>query len=323
MDVSGDRPGMSRREALRISGGAGLGLLLSGESLWAILVQEAEGQAAQLASRPIPSSGERIPVVGIGTARRYNLSESGDEYPVLRQVLADLPRLGGKVVDTAPSYGQSEELLGRFMKELGNRDRLFLATKVGRGGHGREAAEEEMNRSFQLLGTDRLDLMQVHNLNGWERMLPLLREWKASGRIRYYGVTVSSVRHREALETILATEALDFVQLDYAIDNRGAEERLLPLAADRGVAVLVNLPFGRGRVFELFGDRPLPGWARELGIRSWAQFALKYVLSHPAVTCVIPGTARPEYLADNLAAGRGPFPDAATRRRMVALVDAA
>src|SRR5690606_22581172 len=192
--------------------------------------------------------------------------------------------------------------------ELGIRDRLFIATKVGAGRNGMIAAVEEMEGSFRRLRTDRIDLLQVHNLAGIDEVLPVLREWKADGRIRYLGVSTSSDRQYDDFVAVMAREELGFIQVDYAIDNRGAETRILPLAAERGIAVLTHLPFGRGRVLEAFGERPLPDWASAVGIESWAQFALKWVASHPAVTCAIPGTATLAYLRDNLGAAHAPLP---------------
>lgn len=308
---------LGRREALRVGGGLAAGLLLG------IRRDARAATTAPLVTRPIPSSGERLPVVGVGTARRYDVGTAETERAPLREVLRDLPRLGGKVVDTAPSYGAAEIVVGDLVAELGNRRELFIATKVGRGRDGVAAGVAEMEESLARLRTDRIDLVQVHNLAGVGEMLPVLREWRQGGRIRYYGVTTSSARQHDALVRLMQRERLDFIQVDYAIDNRAAEERILPVAADRGVAVLTNLPFGRGRVFRALGAQPIPGWAAELGIDSWAQFALKYVVSHPAVTCAIPGTARRRYLVDNLGAAREPLPDAAARRRMAALLDGA
>ena len=277
---------------------------------------------ARLTTKPIPSTGERIPIIGIGTARRFDVAPEAAERDELRKVLKALPKLGGCVVDTAPSYGRAETVIGALMDELGNRDELFIATKVGAGRNGLTAAVEEMEGSFRRLRTDRIDLLQVHNLAGVTEVLPVLREWKEDGRIRYLGMSTSSDRQYDDFVAVMEREELDFIQVDYAIDNRGAETRILPLARERGIAVLTNLPFGRGRVLDAFGDRPLPDWARAVGIDSWAQFALKWVVSHPAVTCAIPGTATLEYLRDNLGAAHGPLPDADTRARMAALIDA-
>jgi aryl-alcohol dehydrogenase-like predicted oxidoreductase len=270
-----------------------------------------------LLTRPIPSSGEKLPLIGIGTARRFDVSTAEEKAP-LREVLRELPRLGGRLVDTAPSYGVAESIVGELVAELGNRDALFLATKVGAGRNGAEAGIAEMNASLARL--KRIDLLQIHNLAGVDVMLPILREWKDAKRIRYHGISTSSDQQYDALEAIMKREKLDFIQIDYAIDNRLADERILPLAADRGIAVLTNLPFGRGRVLSAFKDKPIPDWAKELGIETWAQFALKWVVSHPAVTSAIPGTAKLDYLKDNIGAAHGPLPDAATRKKMMEIV---
>lgn len=279
----------------------------------------AEKAPAPLLTRPIPSSGEKLPLIGIGTARRFDVKAAEEKAP-LREVLRELPKRGGKLVDTAPSYGVAEAVVGELIAEIGNRDALFVATKVGAGRGGAEAGVAEMNASFEKLHTKKIDLMQIHNLAGVDLMLPILREMKDAGRIRYHGISTSNDQQYEALEAIMKREKIDFIQIDYAMDNRLADERILPLAADRGIAVLTNLPFGRGRVLSAFEGKPVPDWAKELGIGSWAQFALKWVVGHPAVTAAIPGTAKLAYLEDNLAASRGPLPDAATRKKMVELL---
>lgn len=278
-------------------------------------------QKTELVTKPIPGTNERLPVIGIGTARRFDVSSEKELAPI-REVLQNLPKLGGKLVDTAPSYGNAEAVIGDMLAELGNRDQIFLATKVGAGNRGADAGIAEMEASMKRLRTNRLDLLMVHNLNGIKEMLPVLRDWKEKGRTRYIGMSTSFDRQYGDFAAIIEREKLDFIQIDYAIDNRDAEKRILPLAADRGMAVLTNLPFGRGRVFDAFGKKPIPDWARELGIETWAQFALKFIVSHPAVTVAIPGTARPDYLVDNLGAARLPMPDAATRQRMADLISA-
>ncbi|MEX0900981.1 MAG: aldo/keto reductase [Gammaproteobacteria bacterium] len=282
----------------------------------------ASGNGSGLITKAIPASGERIPVIGIGTARRFDVGPDAPERAVLREVLRQLPKLGGTLVDTAPSYGRAETVIGELIEELGNREQLFIATKVGAGRNGLKAALEEMEGSFARLRTDRFDLLQVHNLSGIDEVLPVLREWKAEGRIRYLGMSTSFDRQYGDFVRVMEREDLDFIQVDYAIDNRDAEQRILPLAAERGIAVLTNLPFGRGRVFDAFGNSAVPEWARATGIETWAQFSLKWVVSHPAVTCAIPGTATLEYLNDNLAAAHGPLPDPEMRTRMAALVSA-
>jgi len=279
------------------------------------------GLSGPLVAKPIPSSGELLPVIGIGTARRFDVASTEEELAPLRTVLRELPILGGRVVDTAPSYGNAETVIGELMQALGNRDQLFLATKVGAGRSGVEAGIAEMQGSLKRLRTDHVDLMMVHNLAGIREMLPVLRQWKAEGKTRYIGMSTSFERQYDDFVTVMESEVLDFIQVDYAIDNRSAEKRILPLAQDRGMAVLTNLPFGRGRVFKQFQGQPVAPWAQELGIQTWAQFALKYVVSNPAVTVAIPGTARPQYLVDNLGAGHPPMPDERTRARMAALFE--
>ena len=312
---------ISRRDSLKMALGMGAGLALG--PLWAAETGLNKHKAGSLVTKAIPSTGEHIPVVGIGTARRYDVAASESELAPLREVVRNFTRLGGKLIDTAPSYGKAEPVVGSLVAEVGNRSELFLATKVGRGRDGVEAGRAEMEQSLKQLQVDKVDLMQVHGLAGVNEMLPVLREWKEAGKTRYIGVTTSVAKQYAQLEQLLRTQRMDFIQVDYAIDNRGAEERILPLAQERGVAVLTALPFGRGRVFQALGKQPVPGWAQELGIQSWPQFALKYIVSHPAVTAAIPGTAKMEYLTDNLGAARGPMPDAAARRRMADLVDAA
>ena len=306
----------SRRQAIKLTAAATAAATL-GKPLFA------GGDPLPLLSRAIPSTGERLPLVGIGTARRFDVGASEEERAPLREVLRELPRLGGKLVDTAPSYGNAETVVGDLLAELGNRDRIFLATKVGAGRNGADAGLAEMQQSLVRLKTDRIDLLQIHNLAGVDVMLPILREWKEKGTIRYIGVSTSNQRQYEQLEAVMRAEPLDFIQIDYAIDNRTADERILPLAAERNMAVLTNLPFGRGRVLGPFAETPIPDWLRELNINSWAQFALKWVISHPAVTSAIPGTAKMSYLKDNLGAARGPLPDAAMRRRMVEFFESA
>ena len=294
---------MSRRQWLAGSAALGAAALLPAKSAHA-------AAHPTIATRAIPGTRERIPVVGLGTNRFY----TGDLANLrrLRDTLVNFERHGGKVVDTAPAYGESERIIGDVLSEAGLLNRLFLATKVDR--ENLVAAEASITRSIDRLETPRIDLMQLHNLRGVDTVLPLLREQQVAGRIRYIGITSAREKQYEEMETIIRREHLDFIQIDYALGNRNATDRLLPLAADRGMATLISLPFGGGKQFAAVEGHRLPGLAAEIGCRSWAQLFLKYVLSHPAVTCVIPGTTQPAHVVENLQAGHGPLPDAAMRR---------
>jgi aryl-alcohol dehydrogenase-like predicted oxidoreductase len=272
-----------------------------------------------LIQRKIPSTGESLPVIGIGTARRYERVTTEEERAPLREVLRRLEEMGGKVIDTAPSYGTAEAVVGDLVAELNIRKSLFLATKVGT--RGRDAGIAEMEQSFKRLRTPMIDLIAVHNLQDTPTQLRTLRQWKQAGRIRYVGITTSFERQHAEFEQTMRAEALDFIQVDYALDNRKAGDRILPLAADRGIGVMINLPFGRGRLFAAVQGKSLPPWAGDFDCASWAQFFLKYIVSHPAVTCALPGTAKVDYLVDNLGAARGRLPDAAMRRRMESFID--
>jgi len=277
--------------------------------------RNARAQASALVTlntRPIPSSGERLPVVGIGTNRYRTGSET--EIAPLRETLKTFAAAGGKLIDTAPLYGSSEAVLGQLIAELGIRPQLFLATKVYTSG--RDSGIEEMNDSFKRLRTDKIDLVQVHNLSDTATQLATMRDGKRSGRYRYVGVTTSRDAQYDDMEAVLTRETLDFVQVDYSIDNRTAAERILPLALERGAAVLINLPFGRARLFSAVRGKRLPPWVVEFDCKSWAQFFLKYVIGHPAVTVAIPGTRRAAHVTDNLGAARGRLPDQATRKKM-------
>ncbi|SFK39560.1 aldo/keto reductase [Methylorubrum salsuginis] len=268
--------------------------------------------------RPIPSTGERLPAMGIGTSRRYEVAVTPEATAPLREAVERFVALGGTVIDTAPSYGTAEDVLGLILEGL--REKIFLATKVA--ATGRAAAEAETERSFKRLRTDKIDLIAVHNLIDTESNLAILRGLKEKGRIRYVGVTVWRDDQFSELETVLKREKLDVLQVNYALDSRKAAERILPLAAERGVAVMVNVPFGRDRLFTAVKGKPLPDFAKEFGCASWAQFFLKYVLANEAVTCPIPGMAKAQYVEDNMGAARGRLPDAAERRKMEAFIDA-
>jgi aryl-alcohol dehydrogenase-like predicted oxidoreductase len=267
-------------------------------------------------TRPIPRTGEALPIVGMGTAVIFDFENDAAKSTERRQVVQTLVAGGGRLIDTAPAYGKAEDRLGEIVAELGVRDRLFLATKFAFESD-RDTATASMRASLRRLKTDRFDLMQAWNVRDAGYSLALLREWQKQGICRYTGITISQVRDYGAMAKVTAREKPDFVQVNYSLGNREAEEALLPVARDSGAAVLINLPFGRNSLFRKAGNRPLPDFAVELGAKSWAQFFLKFILSHPAVTAVIPGTDKPEYMVDNLSAGRGPLPDEAMRRRMV------
>lgn len=277
------------------------------------------GAAPALLARPIPSTGETIPAIGLGTWRTFDVGATEAARELLREVLQRFVAQGGRVIDSSPMYGNAEVVVGDLSIDLGVRDSLFLATKVWTSG--REAGMAQMEQSFRRLATSRLDLMQIHNLLDWRTHLRTLREWKQAGRLRYLGITHYTAGAYDELERVMRSEPLDFVQLNYSMGEREAERRVLPLARDRGLAVLANRPFQGGDLFRKVRGQSLPSWAADLDCESWAQFFLKWILAHPTVTCVIPATSRPEHLVDNMKAGQGRLPDAATRERMVAVVD--
>ena len=272
--------------------------------------------ASAVLTRAIPSTGEPVPVVGLGTWRTFDVGATAAEREPLREVLRAFVALGGRVVDSSPMYGAAESVVGDLGAELGVLPSLFVATKVWT--RGRQEGIGQMERSLQRLRSSPLDLMQVHNLLDWRTHLRTLREWKAAGRIRYLGVTHHMAGAHAQLERVMRDEPLDFVQLNYSLVEPEAEQRLLPLARDRGVAVLVNRPYAEGAMFRRARGQPLPPWAAEVGAASWGQLFLRWILAHPAVTCVIPATSQPRHLADNMAAGSAPAPDAAARARIAA-----
>lgn len=295
------------------------GLVLSA-SMW-LPAPKIFAQPEPLLQKKIPSSGESIPIIGIGTARRYEDVKNDAEKIPLRETIRQFQALGGKVIDTSPSYGTAEAVVGELTDALKNRDSLFLATKVSLRKVGRAEGLAQIEESFRKLRTDKIDLIAVHNLRDTDTQLRTLCEMKQAGRIRYVGITTSFDNQYGDFEQVMKKENLDFIQIDYALDNRDAGERIIPLAGDRGMAVMVNLPFGRGRLFKAVQGKKLPEWAADFDCRSWPQFFLKYIVSHPAVTCAVPGMARPEYVVDNLGAARGRLPDAATRRKMEQFIE--
>ncbi|MFO8025327.1 aldo/keto reductase [Thiohalophilus sp.] len=269
--------------------------------------------------RQIPSSGETLPAIGMGTWLTFGIDL--DDRAALRTRTAILKTffdLGGEVIDSSPMYGTAEEVLGECLKKLEATPALFAATKVWTSGW--RAGVRQMERSGLLWDVERFDLMQVHNLLDWETHLATLKEWKAAGRIRYLGVTTSHGRRHAELSRIMETEPLDFVQLTYNLLDREAEQRLLPQAKERGIAVLVNRPFQGGRLFNRFASQSLPGWASAIDCTTWAQFFLKFIISHPAVTCAIPATSQVEHMRENMGACYGRLPDAKLRQRMLEYV---
>jgi aryl-alcohol dehydrogenase-like predicted oxidoreductase len=310
---------ISRRDAVKLGLGAGVALAV-GRSALAESIRVPE-QTGPLITRPIPSSGELLPIVGMGTAVIYQ-NPTPEQIPPLRDTLKLFPELGGRVLDTAPSYGKAESVVGDLLAELKNRDTYFLATKVSvRGGGDRAAVVASMEESLKRLKTDRIDLMQIWNVSNPTLIAPILVEWKAAKKIRYTGITSSFKGQYPDLEAAMKAHKFDFVQIDLAIDNRDSQNRIIPLAADLGMAVLVNSPFGRNRVFQKTAGKPLPEWAKEFDITSWAQFALKYIVSNPQVTVAIPGIGTTQYLSDDLGAAKGKLPDAPTRKKMAEFLD--
>jgi len=304
---------ISRRDALKAGVGAGAAFFMGH--------LRTPTQAPSLLNRTIPVSGEAIPAVGLGTARRFAVGESAAQRAPLEEVLRRFHQLGGTVLDTAPTYGTAEGVAGDLARKLGIQAELFLATKISRArtaDDGRRQAE----RSMQLWGRDTIDLNQVHNLGNVETHLKTLRQSKEAGQTRYVGITTSRYEQFEEMESLLRREALDFVQLNYSLGERRAADRLLPLAHDRGVAVVVNEPYNGGGLFRRVRGKELPSWAAELDCATWGQFFLKYILGHPAVTVVVPATANPDHVVDNMGAGLGRVPDPEARRRMEEWFDA-
>ena len=300
----------SRRDALKLLAGMALAARMSAS------------RAAGLLRRPIPVSGELLPAVGLGTWQVFDVAAQAEELGQARAALSRFVQLGGALVDSSPMYGASESVLGDLAAGPGVHERLFLATKVWTSG--REAGIRQMEQSIARMRValkGPLDLMQVHNLVDATTHLATLRDWKTAGRVRYVGVTHYHEGAYPELERAMRAGGIDFVQLNYSLAERAADRRLLGLAADERVAVIVNRPFAEGALFRRVAGRPVPGWAAEFGCASWAQFFLKWILAHPAVTCAIPGTRSAKHVEDNLGAAAGALPDAATRRKMAAHID--
>jgi aryl-alcohol dehydrogenase-like predicted oxidoreductase len=308
---------ITRRDWLAMTLGASASLALNPVSLF--------GQQ-RLLTKAVPSSGQMLPVIGLGSSATFAQVARKEDVAELRAVLQALVTGGGTVFDTAPSYGSSEEVAGRIVREAGLMDQVFWATKlnVARQGGSADvaAAKAQVEASFQRMPKKRIDLIQVHNMGDVKTQLPILKDLKAQGRVRYVGVTTTFEPQYPEIVATMKAEPLDFIGVDYAIDNREVETTILSLARDRGIGVFVYAPFGRTRLFKRVGERPLPDWAAEFDAKTWAQFFLKFALSHPAVTVVTPATSQAKNMVDNLGGGVGRLPDEAMRKRMIAFVDA-
>ena len=300
------RPSLSRRRML-----AALAALPAA-AWWS---RPAAAQPSAVITRPIPASGEALPVIGMGSWITFNVGNDPQARAQRLEVLRTFFEAGGTLVDSSPMYGYAEEVIGYCLQQLGPQVRPFAATKVWSSLEARGL--DQIADSQRLWGMERFDLFQVHNLLAWRQHLQTLQSMKARGELRYVGVTTSHGRRHGDLETILASQPLDFVQLTYNVLDREVEQRLLPLAQERGIAVIVNRPFQGGALFQRFERQPLPPWAAELECRNWAQFFLKFIVSHPAVTCAIPATRQVAHMVENMGALRGPLPDTATRQRML------
>jgi diketogulonate reductase-like aldo/keto reductase len=300
---------ITRREALL--GLASASLLLSSYAR--------KGMEKGMNTRPIPSSGEQLPLVGLGTWIQFDVGNDNAERAPLTEVLNLMVQQGGKLIDTSPMYGRAEEVIGDLAAASPVREKLFYATKVWTTGEA--AGIHQMDDSLRKMQRKTMDLVQVHNLTDWKTHLRTLQRRKAEGKVRYTGITHYTTAAHAQLEQILKTEAVDFVQFNYSLRVRHAERSLLQAAQDKGVAVIINEPFEKGSLFSLTKGKTLPAWAADYDIQSWAQFFLKYILSHPAVTCAIPGTSSPKHVVDNMLAGHGALPDEKGREKMAALIE--
>ena len=312
---------INRREWIGITAGAGAALGLTPRLLRAL-------QQGQLLKRAIPSSGEMLPVIGLGSSATFSQVARSDEVTALREVFQAMVGKGASVFDTAPGYGASEEVAGRIVNELGVADKMFWATKVNVAGRGSggvadpAAAKAQIEQSFARIRRPKIDLIQVHNLGDVKTQLGILRELKKEGRVRYVGITNTSDSQYGQLEEYMRNEPMDFIGIDYAADNRNVEERILPLAQEKKIGVLVYAPFGRTSLFRRAAGKELPEWAKEFDASTWAQFFLKFILAHPAVTAITPATSQAKNMLDNIAGGTGRLPDEAARKRIIEFVDA-
>lgn len=308
---------LNRRDWMALTLGAGAALALDPKALFA---------QGRLLTRAIPSSGEMLPVVGLGSSATFSAVARNEDVTALKEVLKTLVDNGATLFDTAPSYGASEDTAGRIANELAIQNKLFWATKVnvarGAGSADPAAARAQIETSFARIKKTKIDLIQVHNLGDPATQLPILFDLKKQGRIRYVGITTTFDNQYDGLISIMRNEPLDFIGVDYAVDGREVDEKILPLAQERKIGVLAYAPFGRTRLFRRVGDRPLPDWAAEFDAKTWAQFFLKWVIGHPAITCVTPATSQAKNMLDNIGGGIGRLPNDAMRKRMAAFIDA-
>lgn len=298
---------LSRRKFLKSLGGLGMLCIFSPRSAQAISLLPI--------TRPIPTTGEQLPVIGMGSWRTFDVDNDERARAVRVQVLKTFYDMGGTIIDSSPMYGSSEKVIGYCLKQIGNDDKLFSATKVWI--FGKRLGIWQMNNSEEYWGVKGFDLMQIHNMVNWETHLETLRQWKTEGRIRYIGITTSHGRRHKAMMKALEKQQFDFVQFSYNIIDREVEQNLLPLAAEKGIATIINRPFQRGDLFQYVEGKPLPEWAQEFDCKNWAQFFLKFIISHPNVTCAIPATSRVDHMLENMGAAYGRLPNAKTRQRMV------
>jgi diketogulonate reductase-like aldo/keto reductase len=303
--------GFSRRQFLKTSGAASL--MCSLAPGFTVAAESA------VIRKTIPSSGERLSVIGLGTSRTFDVDSDNVIKSPLMDVMQAFFDNDGQLIDSSPMYGSAETVTGALVKRAINRQGLFTATKVWTNGRGEGI--KQMERSMRRLGVEQIDLMQIHNLRDWQTHIDTLVDWKTEGRIRYIGITTSHGRYHDELEEILLQLPLDFVQFSYNILNRTAEQRLLPIAREKGIATLINRPYQRGSLFRKVKGKPLPAWAAEFDCASWGQFFLKFIAAHPAVTCIIPATSKLKHMVDNMAAGYGRLPDEPTRQRMIRLIE--
>ena len=302
---------IKRRQVLQLGAG-----LVVAPAIWSsAMASKVDKAATNLIQRPIPSTGELLPVIGMGTSRTFDAAGDAASLAALEAVMAAFLAGGGTVIDSSPMYGNAESRVGDLVRGMPEKPKMFAATKVWTTG--REAGIEQMEQSARRMAVDRFDLIAVHNLLDWRTQLATLKQWTAEGKVRYLGITTSHGRDHAQFLQLMRDEPLDFVQFSYNIDNRVAEQELLPLAQDRGIATMINRPYQRGALFARSRGRELPDFARELGCASWGQFYLKFILAHPAVTCIIPASSKAKHMRDNMGANFGPVPDAAARDEML------